>query len=181
MKYIRLIALPVLISLAACPPPESIMSDEELETAAASGNEAASRELAERKAVAALPPLPESPDGEDAFRDTLAAGDDNMLERLNTIGNPWARWYAAEEIFRTNSNSEALERARNYMIAATDGGVLEARVFVLLAHKNGLHGYKQDDAYVRTHLLPLRQDLAAEIKLGRSDYIPLVKSLPDAK
>ncbi len=178
MRIFRLATLPLFLFLAACPPPESIMTDEELKAAAEKGDQRAIKEIEDRLKASKLPPLPEAPESEAAFRDVLAAGDQDMLKRLSDIGNPWARWYQAEQILRSDSPEETRKTARDFMIAAVDGNVLEARAFVLLAHQNGAFGYQQDSDYVRAHLDELKADLRDEIDLGGSHYQALLDSLP---
>ncbi len=179
MRIFRLATLPLFLFLTACPPPESIMTDEELKAAAEKGDQRAIKEIKDRLEASKLPPLPDAPESEAAFRGVLAAGDQEMLKRLSDIGNPWARWYQAEQILRSDSPEAVRKTARDFMIAAVNGNVLEARVFVLLAHQNGGFGYKQDPDYVRAHLDNLKADLKDEIELGGSHYKELLESLPN--
>lgn len=179
MKTLKLAMILLAASLAACPGPMQLLSDEELEQAAASGNPDARRELAERRAIEALPSLPDNPMDESAYREVRASGDTDMMQRLEGMGNPWARWHAAEEIFLFGGPDADYETARNYMIAADNGGVLEAQAFLILAHDRGLYGYPRDPDYVREHLYPLRIKLAEEIENGNTGLIDVIKGLPD--
>ena len=182
MRYLPVFILPLTLFLAACPPPESIMTDEELAEAAQQGSKLAAKEIHNRAVAADMPALPDSPESEAAFREVLAAGDEEMMLRLNHLGNPWARWYEARDILTFNTeNKEEDTRARLFMQSAAERDVLEARAFLIHAHQNGLYGYPKDQAYVDENLLPLRLDLSEEIELGRDDYIEVLKELPDAK